>query len=423
MKVRYVAFHAYGVGGTIRSVVNQANAMAAAGHQVELVSVVRRRDQPTFPIARSVTLVDLVDDRRRRASTGRVGKLVRRLTTDRPSRLVPRGEPARAKFTRRVTSAIVAYFRGLDGGILVTSRPALNLLSARFCPPAVIRVGQEHMHFASHKPEVGAAIRKHYGSLTAVVTLTARDRDRYQAEIGDQGVVVTAIPNAIPLAHARPASLDQPLVVAAGRLTTQKGFDLLIEAFGEVSVRAPDWQLRIYGNGPKRQELQQLIDDRHLGHAVQLMGRSRTLATVMVRSSIFVLSSRYEGMPMVVLEAMAHGLPVVSFDCPTGPRELITNGVDGILVPAGDVRALASAIGRLIRDERTRRELGAAARRRVDAYSTTVIMPRWEALFADLQSKQNAGDDDRGLPVTSHPASEATRGRTRSHTPPRAGQP
>jgi len=120
------------------------------------------------------------------------------------------------------------------------------------------------------------------------------------------------------------------------------------------------------------------------------MGRSDTFDEELAKSSMFVLSSRFEGLPMVMIEAMAHGLPVVSFDCPTGPADVITHEKDGLLVPPRDIDALAQAMIRAIEDPDLRHRLGTAARETVRAYTPEVVMPQWESLFADLLTTKGA---------------------------------
>lgn len=144
------------------------------------------------------------------------------------------------------------------------------------------------------------------------------------------------------------------VVVAIGRLREQKGFDLLIPAFSHVVAVRPDWTLRIYGEGSERQALQQLIRDCGLQDHVVLAGWSTSIGEELGQASLFALSSRSEGFPMVLLEAMSKGLPVVSYDCPYGPREIISHGRDGLLVPAQDVAGLAAALLELIGDDARR---------------------------------------------------------------------
>ncbi|MEW9527333.1 glycosyltransferase family 4 protein [Microbispora sp. NPDC049125] len=378
MKIRYMLLHAYGMGGTIRTIVNQANAMAARGHDVEIVSVVRRRERTQFRVAPAVRLTTLVDQR----SGVRADSVGRRVWRRLRGRMVPRGEFAAAYFTERVERAVIGYVSALDGGVLVTTRPALNLISARRTPSSVVRVAQEHMNLSAYPDSIREEIARHYPSFDAIAVLTGTDRAEYQRLL--PGTPIVRIPNAVHAGGRRPSRQQSKVVVAAGRLVGQKGFDLLIPAFARVVDKHPDWRLRIFGTGPKKELLRALIKEHHLGDRVRLMGRSERLQEELADASIYALSSRFEGLPMVMIEAMCHALPVAAFDCPTGPGDVLTNEVDGLLVPPGDVDALAEALIRLIDDRNLRLRMGAAAAVTAREYAPENVMPRWESLFAEL---------------------------------------
>ncbi|MBX6385187.1 MAG: glycosyltransferase family 4 protein [Microbispora sp.] len=384
MKIRYLLANAYGMGGTIRTVINQANAMAGH-HDVELVSVFRNRDNPKFPLDPRVRLRALVD---LRGPGWR--HPIRAWLGNRPSRLVPPSEVRYATFSTISDRAITRFLRSLDGGVLVTTRPALNLLAARFAPPHVIRVAQEHMYLRSHKPELIDEIARWYPRLDAVVTLTEADAAEYHTILDDSQTRLATIPNALTPAERAPAALDGKIVVAAGRLTRQKGFDLLIEAFATIAGKHPDWQLRIYGDGREHAKLRRQIHRLHLYNHVFLMGGTTTLERELAKGAIFAFSSRYEGFGMVLIEAMAHGLPAVSFDCPSGPADIITHGRDGLLVPPGNVPELAAAIDSLITDASLRHALGTAAKASVARYDIEHIRQRWEHLFTELHKAKGA---------------------------------
>jgi glycosyltransferase involved in cell wall biosynthesis len=171
------------------------------------------------------------------------------------------------------------------------------------------------------------------------------------------------------------------VILAAGRMTGLKGFDMLIEAFAPVANRHGDWLLRIYGAGPEQPRLERLIGAHGLESSVELRPITQRLGEAMSSASIYVLSSRAEGFGMVLVEAMEKGMAVVSFDCRSGPAEIISDGRDGLLVPPEDVSALSEALMRLVDDDELRRRLGAAAVETARAYDIDVIGPRWEALL------------------------------------------
>jgi glycosyltransferase involved in cell wall biosynthesis len=270
--------------------------------------------------------------------------------------------------------------RSLRGGVLVTTRPGFNVLAGRLAGPGLTVIGQEHMNFHSHRPRLAADIARRYRGLDALTVLTDADARDY----GATAPRVVRIPNAVPRMGGGIAPLDGKIAVAAGRLETQKGFDLLIRAWERVAEAHPDWQLRIYGSGPRRDDLRRMILERGLYDRVLLMGRTKRLGEAMAGASLFVLSSRFEGFGMVIVEAMSKGLPVVSFDCPRGPGEIIRHGRDGILVPAEDVGGLADGMLDLIEDVPKRRSYGAAAVENARSYAVDSIAERWEELLREL---------------------------------------
>ncbi|MDD5216854.1 MAG: glycosyltransferase family 4 protein [Candidatus Omnitrophica bacterium] len=173
-------------------------------------------------------------------------------------------------------------------------------------------------------------------------------------------------------------------ILAMGRLVSQKGFDMLIRAFSTIANKNPNWSLTIWGEGPLRLDLESLIYNLGLHERVHLPGLTDNVFREMHQADLFVLSSRYEGFPNVLLEAMACGLPVISFDCQSGPKELIQNKVNGILVTAGDVNALASEMDRLMTEESERRRLAMRAAEIKEQYSMKNIMKLWDDFLDEI---------------------------------------
>jgi glycosyltransferase involved in cell wall biosynthesis len=386
--IRFLLMDAFSVGGTIRVAFTAASALADR-HQVEVVSVYRRRPGPRLPLDPRVRLRVLSDERVPRLPTsepdGRLERGLGRL----PSVLVPWSERRHRSFSARTDLRLARYLRGLDGGVLVATRPGLAVATARWAPSGVVRVAQEHVFLANHPRALRRAIRRTYGRLDAVVTLTERDAVDYRALLGSTagaGTRVACIPSGVPSTRAR-STHGRKVVVAAGRLVPAKGFDRLVPAFAAVSARHPDWSLRIYGTGCERSLLEGLVHRHGLERSVQLMGYAGHLDEELAEASVFVLSSRNEGFPMVLLEAMSVGVPVVSFDCRNGPADLVTDGVDGLLVPQGDVVGLAEAMCRLIEAPGWRREMGQAALATAATYAPHRMAARWEELLSDLAGR------------------------------------
>lgn len=180
-------------------------------------------------------------------------------------------------------------------------------------------------------------------------------------------------------------------IVAMGRLVEQKGFDILIEAFSRCAAKHSDWSLVILGEGPRRASLQTVAEDLGIGERVHLVGQVREPATILKGADLFVLSSRYEGFPNALVEAMACQLPVVSTDCSSGgPRDIIRDGVDGILVPPKDVAALANAMERLMGDQTERQRLGSRAGEVVERFSLNRVMKLWDDLLTGIARLSHA---------------------------------
>lgn len=217
--------------------------------------------------------------------------------------------------------------------------------------------------------------------LDQLVVLTDKSKASWP-ELSNVSVIPDPIPMPIPLAIS---DLHAKRVVTIGRYAYQKGYDLLLQAWAEVEKQYPDWTLDIYGQGDQtiyRELMGDLGIDAHRCH---LNGPVEDVVKTYQDSAIFVLSSRFEGFGLVLVEAMACGLPVVSFDCPAGPDEIITDGVDGLLVPSGDVQALAEKLMALIADEDLRQRLGKQARQTAQRYNMAAISNQWKTLFEKLK--------------------------------------
>ena len=212
-----------------------------------------------------------------------------------------------------------------------------------------------------------------------VVTLTQEDKEFWKS----YAKRIEVIPNVLTITPKKVIDYRTKRVIAAGRYVHQKGFDLLLEAWHLIDKNLSDWQLYIFGN-ENRKPYQHIVDKYDMNHHVHLMPATPEIVEEFSKSSIFVLSSRFEGFGLVLAEAMSCGLPCISFDCPYGPRDIITDQEDGILVENGNIEALAKAIERLMTNEDLRRSMGEKAINNVARFDRKTIMSQWEQLFHNL---------------------------------------
>lgn len=212
-----------------------------------------------------------------------------------------------------------------------------------------------------------------------VVTLTHEDKEFWKP----YAQRIEVIPNILTITPKKVIDYRAKRIIAAGRYVHQKGFDLLLEAWHLIDKSFNDWHLYIYGN-ESRVPFQRIVDKYEMNSNVHLMPATKDIVEEFSKSSIFVLSSRFEGFGLVLAEAMSCGLACVSFNCPYGPRDIISNEEDGILVENGNIEALSKAIERLMTDERLRQSMGEKAINNVVRFDQKTIMNQWEHLFLSL---------------------------------------
>lgn len=368
-----ILIHSLHAGGAERVTANLANAWAERGWAMTVVTLASRdRDFYTLhPAVRRVAL-DLASD------SGNVLKgfwaNLRRLAA---LRRVLREERPDVVLGMIATAAVLS--------ILASVGLSCKILAC------------EHIH----PPRLGAGTvwhwlrRRSYPYAAGVVVLTDKSREWIQTHV--PGCRLTVIPNAVPF----PLPISEPtlppeqvvpghrrIVLAVGRLTEQKGFDLLIEAFAGTAMAHADWDLVVLGEGPKRSALEGQVAALGLDHRVKLAGRAGNMADWYARADLYVMSSRFEGFPLVLAEAMAHGCPVVSFDCDTGPRDIIRDGVDGRLVrPVKNIEALAAALTQLMDDEALRKRMAEQAPEVRVRFSMARILSMWDHVFEELTNE------------------------------------
>ncbi|MEI2742968.1 MAG: glycosyltransferase family 4 protein [Candidatus Competibacter sp.] len=238
-------------------------------------------------------------------------------------------------------------------------------------------------------------LRRHvYPLATKVIALTDESSQWLQTHVPGCSVVVIPNPVLFPIASVEPILAPDQIVLkqrrfllAVGRLAEQKGFDYLIKSFAVIPAKHPDWELIILGEGPKRLELEALVKHLGLSHCVKLPGRAGNVTDWYQKADLYVMSSLFEGFPNTLVEAMAHGCPVISFDCDTGPRDIIRHEIDGLLVPVGNIPALTASLDQLITDADLRTQYSIRAVEAQNRFSLKQILSLWDRLFEEVLDK------------------------------------
>ncbi len=368
MRITFLVQSAHKLGGTERSAISQANALADAGHEVRILSVVKAAEEPVFAIDDRVTVEHLVDltgtyDEARHAQ---------------PSRLVP--ERWDKQFSALTDVGLEQGLRGLATDVLVTVTPALLACALELAPDAVVVVHQEHRS-SSQRTSGMEPLLVNAPRADVVALLTPSIAEWLRGQLGAVAPEIVVMPNPLPQGFAPRSLLDSRTIVATGRLVMEKQFTKLVAAFGDVADQLPGWRLRILGQGHQRPHLVRETRKRGLWDRVELPGSTTDMPSEWARASICALTSRAEGFPLGLQEAMAAGVPCVTFDCASGPREIVRHEVNGLLVAPESVAGMSAALLRLGTDHDLRHRLGAGALESATAWAAGPIADRWVEVF------------------------------------------
>lgn len=377
MKIVYCHCSLYNPGGMERVLLNKVRWLSAAGHQVLVVTTDQQGRPPFYDFPAEVGMADLdinysLDNDRpicqRIPSYLRKRRLHRRRLTE----LLMRERPDVVVSLYPSESSFIPDIQ--DG-----SRKVLELHFNRFFRQQYGRSGLIGL-IDRWRSRQDVKIARRFDRF---VVLTEEDKD-YWGDIPG----ITVIPNA-----ALPISLKSDCmsrrVIAVGRLDYQKGFDRLICAWELVKMNlvSAGWRLDIFGQGEWRDRLINMIEEKGLSDSAKINRPSNRIDFEYAGSSIIAMTSNYEGFGMVLVEAMSSGVPAVAFDCKCGPRDIITSGIDGLVVRNGDIRAFADALLALMADDNLRKEMGCKAMAVVDRYSESCVMGQWTTLFENLTQK------------------------------------
>ena len=303
-------------------------------------------------------------------------------------------------YKRRLTNCLLELRPDIT---ISTLRREINFINS--IKDGSIKIGEIHFSRANYRDlnqeKLPLFLKKKMGKLwmdqliininrlDKFVVLTHEDRQLWK-EV-DQDIIET-IYNPLSFIPPRTSNYQNKSVIAVGRYTYQKGFDLLIKAWELVNKAYPDWQLHVYGGGDRR-SYQDQVNELGLQDSCFLHAASPRIEEFYVESSIFAFSSRYEGFGMVLVEAMSCGIPTVSFDCPCGPKDIILDGEVGYLVECGDISSFAERMIYLITHDELRREMGEKAKIHASQFKMEIIAQQWKNLF-EISLTNNLKDEN-----------------------------
>jgi glycosyltransferase involved in cell wall biosynthesis len=369
----FVANEVNELGGVGRWQAQLAGLLAGRGHRVTIVGIVpagHPMDLGEEPPFRTVTLYA-------RRPSGR----------PRPRRLLGSADPALRRHQAHMRTAadrLSELFRDARPGAVIIVPQVWAMEWVALADTAGHRVvGMTHESFeTARKSSRFARVKKYYKDVDRLLALTQEDADRW---VGEGMNNLGFMPNPLPIVPGEPSPRTEKVVASIGRLSHEKGIDMLLDAWAEAVPQQPGWTLRIYGRGEAEADLRQQCAQLGLEDSVDFAGQTEDVPAALRASSVFVQSSRGEGFPLVLLEAMASGVPCVAFDCAPGVREIVTHDEDGLLARPGNTAEIARHLVRLMADEQLRDTMGERALSSVRRFDPDAITRRWEELFDFLE--------------------------------------
>lgn len=368
MKIAFIISSVCDRGGVERIIIDRANYLASEGHEVTIICTAQNKQSGiAYPIDSNINVIvsDMYFCPGCTIISNPIGFFRKYL-----------------EYRRMIKSFVNQIICGLQPDIVT-----MNTYSpVEICSKVPVVVESHSIRGSEYwNPIKEYALRKIVKKADVTVSLTERDALKWK-----EARRVEVIPNFTNVTPEKICDYSSHKALAIGRLGNQKGFDMLIDAWKIVNRYHQDWILDIFGEGALKQKLQKRISDNQLGHSVRLCGNTNCVEKEFASHSVFVLSSRFEGFALVLIETITCGTPCVAFDCPTGPAEIITNGDNGLLIPYEKlspkerIEKLAEGIIYMIEHPEERIRLGERGMNSIKQFNRDLIMKRWDDLYSSI---------------------------------------
>lgn len=382
MKIFYVYTALVTKGGADRVITEKANWLSEHGHEVSIVTDTQLGRKPIFPLSDKVRMVNLdVDFAKEYGHNFFIRTIIyyklMYCYRQKMKRLLSKERPD-----------IVITTLGRDISFITNIKDGSKKIGEAHTTKQYIR----NFHLLEQKGLLFRYMTKYFrwrmdcqvSNLDALVVLTGQQISHWP-----QTIPIYAIPNALPFYPDEVSTCDNKRAIIVGRYTEAKGYYYMIEAWRIVHQKYPDWTIHTFAMGEEEERIRAKIHSSGLQNTIIMNPPTDNIIEEYLKSSICVVSSVFEGFSMVLIEAMACGLPCVSFDCPYGPRNIIKDGEDGFLIEYLNTQALADGICKLIEDKELRKSMGRKGRENVLRFSREKVMQQWVDLFESLTRKES----------------------------------
>lgn len=373
-KISILALH-LGYGGIEKSIIALANLLCDR-YKVEIISSYKLYDKPVFDLDERVEVKYLMENlkpNRREFTTALKNKKIFTAFREGIKSL---------KILRMRKKTMVNFIKQSDSDVIISTRDIFNTWLGDFANDGVLKIGWEHNHYHDDFRYARSVIRSAY-YLDYFVLVSVSLKQFYEKKLVNSNCQCVHIPNIIDKIPKQTSALSEKRLVSVGRLSSEKGYMDLLKIFSILSVKHPDWQLDIIGDGREKENLEKFISDHNLGDKVILHGFQNKdyIDKILHQSSIYIMTSYTESFGIVLLEAMSHGLPCIAFDSAEGARELINSGMNGYLIKNRSYAAMIKKIEDLMKSYDIRKKIGMAGRKSIKKYTSEIVSEQWYNLI------------------------------------------